>query len=44
MMAASRCGVWMKCHAAAVERRERRRRLWQGVIVLAVFLSLGVVL
>lgn len=35
---------WMKCHARSDVRRERRRRLWQGVIVVVVFIVVGVVL
>lgn len=35
---------WMRCHARAIERRERRRRLLGGAVVLAAFLALGVVL
>lgn len=38
------CSSWMQCQASAIVRRERRRRLLQGVAVVVVFVALGVVL
>lgn len=34
---------WMKCHARSIARRERRRRLLRGLVVVVVFVIVGVV-
>lgn len=36
--------VWMVCQQSAIVRRERRRRLLQGVALVVVFCVMGVVL